>query len=83
MLSAFHSEALLDAVLPAVVDHAWTFIYGAALRPSNDAYPNVRGTDQLVENKTITEKQSEWNMFVALLCSLLWKVIEVFWSWAF
>lgn len=41
-----HSEALLDAVLPAVVDHAWTFIYGAALRPSNDAYPNVRGTDQ-------------------------------------
>ncbi len=46
MLSEFHSEALLDAVLPAVVDHAWTFIYGAALRPSNDAYPNVRGTDQ-------------------------------------
>lgn len=41
-----HSEALLDAVLPAVVDHAWTFIYGAALRPSNDTYLNVRGTDQ-------------------------------------
>ena len=41
-----HSEALLDAVLPAVVDHAWTFIYGAALRPSNDTYLNMRGTDQ-------------------------------------
>lgn len=57
-----HSEALLDAVLPAVVDHAWTFIYGAALRPSNDAYPNVRGTDQFGGKIKQTEKQCEWKM---------------------
>ena len=77
MLSV-HSEALLDAVLPAVVDHAWTFIYGAALRPSNDAYPNVRGTDQFAGKIKQPEKQCEWKMFVAFLCLLLWKVIGSF-----
>ena len=61
MLSV-HSEALLDAVLPAVVDHAWTFIYGAALRPSNDTYPNVRGTDQFGGKIKRPEKQCEWKM---------------------
>eukprot|EP00435_Cladocopium_sp_Y103_P065900 s384_g28.t1 len=31
-------EALLEAVVPAVVDHDWIFVYGAALRPSNDIF---------------------------------------------
>lgn len=31
-------EALLEAVVPAVVDHDWIWVYGAALRPSNDIF---------------------------------------------
>jgi hypothetical protein len=30
-------QALLEAVVPAVVDHDWIWVYGAALRPSNVA----------------------------------------------